>query len=153
MSVRDDGDEYVLVVVEKGTLVLKTQPLKASDLKRSLDESGKAVIYLNFEFDRAELKPDAKPVLDEVYGLLKADPALQLSIEGHTDNLGGADYNLALSQRRSAAVLKALIDRGVATVETARLQATGRGSATPIADNRTEEGRARNRRVELIKRS
>jgi OOP family OmpA-OmpF porin len=153
VSVRGDGDEYILVVVEKGPLQLKTKPLAVSDLKRSLDESGKAVIYVNFEFDRADLRKDAKPVLDSVYALLKADPALKLSINGHTDNLGSADYNRSLSEKRAAAVREALIARGLKGKDAARLDSAGFGPSQPIADNATEEGRARNRRVELVKRS
>ena len=147
------GSEYVLVVLEKGPLVIRTAPLRAADLKKSLDETGKAVLYVNFEYDRAVLKPDAKPVLDEVASVLKADPALKLSIEGHTDNLGSAAYNQSLSERRAAAVLASLVERGLLSTNTTRLQSAGRGASAPIADNKTDEGRARNRRVELIKRA
>lgn len=153
VSVLEDGDEYTLTVVEKGALVLKTEPLKANDLKRKLDQDGKAILYVNFDFDRATLKADAKPVLDEVYAVVKADPALRLSIEGHTDDRGPADYNRALSQRRAAAVVDALVARGLPAAQRSRLEAVGHGPAMPIADNKTDEGRARNRRVELIKRS
>lgn len=151
VSVRDDGDEYILVVVERGPLVLATTALSASDLKRAIDEFGKAIVYVNFQFDKADLRPDSKPVIDEVFALLKSDPALKLSIEGHTDALGAPDYNQALSQRRAAAVRAALLERGVSGGDPERLAAVGRGSSAPIADNKTEEGRARNRRVELIK--
>ncbi len=153
VSVRDEGDEYVLVVLEKGPLQLKIKPLAASELKRSLDESGKAILYLNFEFDRADLRKDAKPVLDSVYSLLKSDPGLKLSINGHTDNFGAADYNQALSQKRAEAVRLALLARGLAGKDASRLDAAGFGATLPIADNATEEGRARNRRVELVKRN
>lgn len=153
VSVRDDGDEYVLVVLEKGPLQLKTKTLAASDLKRSLDESGKAIIYVNFEFDRADIRTDAKPVLDAVYALLKSDPALKLSINGHTDNLGTDAYNKALSEKRAASVRAALLARGMAGKDASRIESAGFGASLPIADNASEEGRARNRRVELVKRS
>ena len=152
VSVRDEGGEYVLVVLEKGSLQLKTKPLAASDLKRSLDETGKAIIYVNFEFDRATLRPDAKPVLDSVYALLKAEPSLRLSIGGHTDNQGNDAYNQSLSEKRAQAVRKALVARGLKGKEAERLEAAGFGATMPIADNKTEDGRARNRRVELVKR-
>lgn len=151
VSVRDEGNEYVLVLLEKGALQVKTKPLPASELKKSLDATGKATIYVNFEFDRADLRPDAKPVLDEVYAVLKADPGLDLSIEGHTDGLGSAAYNQALSERRAAAVRDSLLQRGLGNDGEARLTSAGRGAAQPIADNATDEGRAKNRRVELIR--
>jgi len=152
VSVRDEGDEYVLVVLEKGPLQIKTKPLTSSELKKSLDETGKAILYVNFEFDRADLRPDAKPVVDQVYALLKEDPALRLSIEGHTDDRGPAAYNQALSERRAAAVRAALLERGLGKDGDARLTSSGKGAADPIADNATEEGRAKNRRVELVRR-
>ena len=152
VSVRDEGGEYVLVVLEKAPLQLKVKPLAASDLKRALDETGKAILYVNFEFDRASLRPDAKPVLDSVYALLKAEPALRLSIAGHTDNLGSDAYNQALSEKRAQAVREALVARGLKGRDAERLDAAGYGASMPIADNKTEEGRARNRRVELVKR-
>ena len=151
ISVRDEGDEYVIVVIEKGPLQVKTKPLTSSELKKSLDTTGKAVIYVNFEFDRADLRPDAKPVIDEVYALLKADPSLKLAIVGHTDDRGPAAYNQSLSERRAAAVRAALLARGLGKDGDARLTASGRGAAEPIADNATDEGRAKNRRVELIR--
>jgi len=152
VSVRDEGNEYVLVVVEKGPLQLKTKPLTSSELKKSLADTGKAIIYVNFEFDRADLRPDAKPVIDQVYALLKEDPALALSIEGYTDDRGPAAYNQSLSERRAAAVRAALLGSGLGKDGEARLTSTGHGASAPIADNATEEGRAKNRRVELIKR-
>jgi len=152
VSVRDEGDEYVLVVVEKGPLQLKTKPLTTSELKKSLDETGKAIIYVNFEFDRADLRPDAKPVLDQVYGLLKEDPKLALAIEGYTDDRGPAAYNQSLSERRAAAVRTALLARGLGKDGDARLTSAGHGASAPIADNATDEGRAKNRRVELVRR-
>jgi OOP family OmpA-OmpF porin len=152
VSVRDEGNEYVLVVLEKGPLLVKTKPLTADELKKSLDATGKAVIYVNFEFDKADLRPDAKPVIDQVDALLKADPTLALSIEGHTDDRGAAAYNQSLSERRAAAVKDALLKRGLGKDGASRLTSTGHGATQPIADNATDDGRAKNRRVELIKR-
>ncbi|MGE0801015.1 MAG: OmpA family protein [Lautropia sp.] len=152
VSVPGDGDEYVLVVLEQGPLVLRTKPLTPSELKKSIAETGRAIIYVNFEFDRADLRPDAKPVLDQVFALLKGDPALALSIEGHTDNRGNPAYNQTLSERRAAAVRSELLRRGLGANGAARLTSVGHGASAPIADNGTDEGRARNRRVELVKR-
>jgi outer membrane protein OmpA-like peptidoglycan-associated protein len=90
-------------------------------------------------------------VLDAVHALLKSTPALKLAINGHTDNRGPDAYNKTLSERRAAAVRAALIARGLPGKEASRVVSGGFGAAEPIADNGTEEGRARNRRVELVK--
>ena len=86
--------------------------------------------------------------MEEVVALLKADSVLRLSIEGHTDNVGNAVTNKTLSQARAQSVVKALVASGI---DAKRLQAKGFGSEVPVADNRSEEGRAKNRRVELVK--
>jgi len=142
----------VLVLLEKGPLQLRTKPLTSSELRKSLDETGKAILYVNFEFDRADLRPDAVPTLDQVYALLAEVPKLALSIEGHTDDRGPAPYNQALSERRAAAVRAALLARGLGKDGEARLTSSGHGASQPIADNASEEGRAKNRRVELVRR-
>ncbi|WP_414555007.1 OmpA family protein [Stenotrophomonas forensis] len=81
--------------------------------------------------------------------LLQGDPALKLSIEGHTDNSGAVAHNRSLSEDRARSVVAALTARGIAA---GRLQAAGFGADKPVADNGSEEGKARNRRVELVKR-
>jgi outer membrane protein OmpA-like peptidoglycan-associated protein len=86
--------------------------------------------------------------MDEINKLLAADAALKLSIEGHTDGTGGADHNRQLSTARARAVFGALVGLGV---DPSRLASKGFGPDKPIADNGTEEGRAKNRRVELVK--
>jgi outer membrane protein OmpA-like peptidoglycan-associated protein len=88
--------------------------------------------------------------MDEINKLLTADSALKLSIEGHTDSTGGADHNRQLSTARARAVFGALVGLGVAP---SRLSSKGFGPDKPLADNATEEGRAKNRRVELVKTS
>jgi outer membrane protein OmpA-like peptidoglycan-associated protein len=84
--------------------------------------------------------------LDDVVNILKADPALHLSVDGHTDNTGKPEKNMLLSQRRADAVKKYLVSKGVGED---RIIATGHGQTNPVADNKTAAGRARNRRVEL----
>ena len=79
--------------------------------------------------------------------MLSDTPALKLSINGHTDNTGDAGHNLQLSEARAASVVAALVDGGI---DRTRLQAKGFGQAEPVADNATEDGKARNRRVELV---
>lgn len=126
-------------------------PAKAAEspLARELDEKGQTVAYgLHFDTGSAQLRPEAQPVLDEAAAVLKARPQWRVAIEGHTDSVGGAAYNQALSQRRAQAVVAALAQRGVAAE---RLQAQGYGDTRPLADNASSLGRAQNRRVAITR--
>lgn len=100
-----------------------------------------------FDFDKATLRPESEVELREVVKLLMTYPKVRVEIQGHTDSIGTATYNLQLSQRRAEAVRDFLIANGIAA---GRLVARGYGSSRPVADNRTEEGRALNRRTELV---
>jgi outer membrane protein OmpA-like peptidoglycan-associated protein len=124
--------------------------VKASELARTIADSGKIALYgIHFDFDKADIKPESAPQLDEIAAMLRADGALRLMVVGHTDNQGAAAYNLDLSKRRADAVVAALTGRyGIAAD---RLLAQGMGSASPLASNDGEAGRAKNRRVELVK--
>lgn len=117
-------------------------------LKTQLEKYGKVVLYINFDFNKSTIRPDGKPIIAQVLKLLKDNPDLKLGINGHTDNVGSQSYNLRLSQQRAAAVVDALVAAGISK---SRLSSDGFGSGQPIADNSTEKGRAKNRRVELIK--
>lgn len=99
-----------------------------------------------FDFNKATLKPESDAVLQRVGGLMTKDPGLHAEIQGHTDNVGTPDYNVALSHARAASVAVWLTSHGVAAD---RLTAKGYGLTMPVADNRTDEGRAKNRRVEI----
>ena len=107
---------------------------------------------INFDFNKATIKPAFTPVLDEAARLLQDNPAVRVSIEGHTDSIGTVAYNQRLSERRANAVKSYLVSRGVAAD---RLETVGYGKSQPIAPNTTPdgrdnpEGRAMNRRVEL----
>lgn len=105
-------------------------------------------LYVNFDTDKATLRPDAAPTLAEVQKLLQQNPQLRLAVQGHTDNAGTPPHNQQLSEQRAQAVVASLTQAGIAA---SRLQAAGFGQTKPLADNTTEEGRARNRRVELVK--
>ncbi len=122
----------------------------ASEMAKALADDGRISLYgIYFDTDKSSLKPESKPTLDEIAALLKSQPELKLDVVGHTDNVGEADYNLGLSNRRANAVVAALIeDYGI---DAARLQASGAGLTRPVASNDDEAGRARNRRVELVK--
>jgi len=143
------GNVAVLRVVETKEMESgKIDFPSASQMQQALADAGKIALYgILFDLDKATLKPESKPTLDEIAKLLTSKPDLKLKIVGHTDNQGGADYNLDLSRRRAASVVAALVSQyGIAAD---RLTTEGAGMTQPIASNDTEDGRARNRRVEL----
>ncbi|MBI2222192.1 MAG: OmpA family protein [Acidobacteria bacterium] len=100
-----------------------------------------------FDTGKAELKPESEAALAEVVKLLQASAALRVWVVGHTDNVGTVDANVALSSARAASVVKALQRKGV---DPKRLAPHGAGPYAPVASNATEDGRAKNRRVELV---
>lgn len=101
---------------------------------------------VNFDFDKSDIRPDSRPVLDQAAEVLRQSPNVRISVEGHTDAVGSEVYNEKLSVRRAEAVFRYLVNHGV-TPE--RMEVTGYGQARPVADNDSESGRAQNRRVEL----
>jgi len=107
-----------------------------------------SIIFRNIQFDlnKSNIKPESYPVLDEVVDYLKANPNVKMEVQGHTCNLGKAEYNLKLSDRRAASVKTYLVGKGVAAD---RLETKGYGLTMPVAPNDKEENRARNRRVEF----
>lgn len=144
----DDG-------VSAGWMILETKPfkataslIKAEEMKKELDAKGHIALYINFDTDKASIKSDSQPVIDEIQKLLSANAGLKIVIEGHTDNSGVAAHNKKLSEDRANAVKTALTGKGI-TAD--RLQAKGLGADKPIADNSTEDGKAKNRRVEIVK--
>jgi len=101
---------------------------------------------VHFDFDKATLKPEAKPILDEAVQVLKQEGSVDIVVEGHTDSIGTEQYNLRLSRRRADTVRRYLVDHGIAA---SRITAEGFGESKPVASNDTADGRAQNRRVEL----
>lgn len=138
-----------VVVLEKEGMKQSLGFLDATAMKQAIDKDGRVALYINFDTDKATLRPDAQPVIDEIGKLLDGDATLKLSIEGHTDNTGTPSHNLTLSTARARSVLGALVGLGI---DPARLASKGHGQDKPVADNGSEEGRAKNRRVELVKR-
>lgn len=137
-----------VVVLERQAMASKLAFLDAAAMKKKLDADGRIALYINFDTDKATLRPDATPVIDEIARLLQGDTALKLSIEGHTDSTGTAERNRVLSKQRAEAVRDVLVAKGI---DSARLGAQGFGPDKPLADNKDESGRAKNRRVELVK--
>ena len=139
------------------TTVVAEQPFKqtiafvtADAMQSQLASAGHVALYINFDTDKAAIRPDGRPAVDEIAKLLEKDPSLKLTIEGHTDNVGDPAHNKALSQQRADAVMGSLLAGGIAKD---RLSAVGLGDAKPVADNQDDTGRAKNRRVELVKRT
>lgn len=128
-----------------------TQKLEASadSWFDEISKTGRVAVYgINFDSGKATLKPESEEVLAELQKLTAGHAQLKLRIEGHTDNVGGAAANKKLSQDRALAVKAWLVKMGTAETQ---LSSAGLGDSQPLADNKTEEGRARNRRVELVK--
>ena len=157
--VKDGQETWVQIEKGNGKIWLRIVEKKAMEqiivadaaaFGNDIRSAGHASVYgINFDTGKSTIKPESAQAIGEVAKLLTADPGLKIFVVGHTDNVGGVDSNIKLSQDRAAAVLQALVrDHGIAP---ARLRAFGCGSFAPVASNDTEEGRAKNRRVELGK--
>ena len=140
-----------LDVVELKPMEDKMVVLDAGTLRTEIASEGRVAVYgILYDFDKADIRPDSQPQLDEIAALLKDNPDLDVLIVGHTDAKGALDYNRDLSLRRANAVVAALTSGFDIAAD--RLVAVGVGMAAPVATNRTEEGRAKNRRVEIVER-
>jgi outer membrane protein OmpA-like peptidoglycan-associated protein len=124
------------------------QEVTAGDMLAALNKQGFVALYINFDTNKATIKPESKPIVDQIVLLLKDNPTLKVSVEGHTDNTGAPARNKTLSQERAQSVMNALTAAGI---DKKRLSAVGWGQDKPMADNKTEEGKAKNRRVEIVK--
>jgi outer membrane protein OmpA-like peptidoglycan-associated protein len=125
------------------------QVIRADAMAAALDKEGFVALDIHFATAKAEILPESRPIIDEIVSLLKIRPNLRVGVEGHTDNTGSPAANKSLSNARAKAVVDAIAAAGISSN---RLEPVGYGQERPIADNRTEEGRAKNRRVELVKR-
>jgi OOP family OmpA-OmpF porin len=154
-------DTYAVVVVSKNNDditaqltvaaigALENKMVDAAAMAKGLGEKGHIALYgIYFDTDKAILKPESRPTLDEISKLLNAQPRLSVFIVGHTDNQGAFDYNMNLSRQRADAVAAALVQNY--RIDKARLRTAGLGYLAPIGSNASEDGRALNRRVELV---
>jgi outer membrane protein OmpA-like peptidoglycan-associated protein len=143
------GNTYNINIIEKEAM---TQDVvaDASSMAKNINETGKVAVYgIYFDTGKSSLKPESAPTLQEIAKLLKSDPSLKLYVVGHTDNTGVFEANIKLSIDRANAVVDVLVSQH--GVNAARLKAWGNGPTAPVAANNTEEGKALNRRVELVK--
>ncbi len=140
----------VVHIVEPKPREQKMVVVKADDMARTIGSTGRVALYgIFFDTDKADLKQESSPTLQEIAALLNSDPKLAILIVGHTDNQGAYDYNLDLSRRRAEAVVKALTASYRADAR--RLRAAGVGMLAPAASNDADDGRSKNRRVEVVK--
>jgi outer membrane protein OmpA-like peptidoglycan-associated protein len=150
VAVHDAGVTYILTIVEEAALVQQVE-FTATDLAKQLAEKGSVALHgILFDTGKATIKPESKTALAPIGELLAQDQALKLEIQGHTDNVGAAAANLKLSQDRAAAVKAYLV--ATFSIPQERLTSAGFGDTKPVADNKTDAGRAQNRRVELVKK-
>jgi outer membrane protein OmpA-like peptidoglycan-associated protein len=142
------GDHYLLTFVEKEAMKQEVTA-DAKFMAEGISSTGHVAIYgIYFDFNKSDAKPESEPALQEINKLLSSNTNLKVFIVGHTDNVGGVDYNMKLSQARADAVVKVLTAKY--KVSPQRLKAYGVGQLAPVAPNKTEDGRAKNRRVELV---
>jgi len=124
------------------------QDIQASAMLDKLNKDGFIALYINFETGKSDIKPESQKIIDQIAEMLVQNPGLKISIEGHTDNVGTPASNQTLSLNRANAVMAALVKKGI---DKSRLSAQGWGQTKPIADNGTTDGKALNRRVEIVK--
>jgi outer membrane protein OmpA-like peptidoglycan-associated protein len=141
--------KYGFTIIQKEAMaqdVVANAEVFSNDIKTT----GHAAVYgIYFDTGKSTIKAESVAAIAQVAKLLKSDPNLKVHIEGHTDNVGNVDSNIKLSQSRAEAVIQALVNNnGIAA---ARLRPFGCGQFAPVTTNDTEEGRAKNRRVELVK--
>lgn len=164
---RAEGDVYVAMCVATSWFqkfpvvqldIIETKPMEtglikvnAEALAKDIEQTGHVSIYgIFFDTGKADVKPQSEEALAEIAKLLTQERALNLYVVGHTDNVGTLASNIDLSKRRAEAVVKVLVSKY--SIGTERLYAAGVGPLSPVATNKFEEGRAKNRRVELVKR-
>jgi len=148
VGVFNQGDLYTLDIVERQAMGQDVS-MDSAALAQQLKDSGKAAIYgIYFDTGKSSLKPESDPALQGIAKLLQENPRLRLYVVGHTDSQGEIGANLRLSEARANEVMKRLVS--AYAVSAGRLKAYGVGPLAPVTSNQTEEGRAKNRRVELV---
>ena len=148
VNVQSNSAQGNVFIMELKDFEQTIKKYSAEQMKIDIDKTGKAILHINFDTDKATLQTDGQKVVEEILALLNANPTLKLSIEGHTDNSGSAARNQKLSIDRANTVMYALAAKGI---DIKRLKATGFGAEKPLKANDTEENKAENRRVELVK--
>jgi OmpA-OmpF porin, OOP family len=157
-SLKKNSKEYIICVamgngnIGHDLMVLEVELMKqeitANDIMDALNKDGYISLNILFETGKSAIQNESLPIVDQVFELMNGNATLKISIEGHTDNVGVPENNKKLSNDRAKAVMDALIAKGI---DKSRMSFIGWGQEKPVADNRTDEGRAKNRRVEIVK--
>lgn len=148
VSIQSNVSQGQVFVIELKDFEPNIAAYVASDIQKQLETNGKAILHINFDTDKATLKPDGLQTVTEIVKVLKSNESMKISINGYTDNSGNESRNLKLSKERAASVKNEIIKAGI---DSNRLDSNGFGQDSPIANNTTQDGKAQNRRVELIK--
>jgi OOP family OmpA-OmpF porin len=138
--VNDEDDKCPTLA---GTIENNGCPVVKQDIVNKVEIAARNIFFANASF---KLLNTSNKALNDIAKIMKDDPNLKLTIDGHTDNVGTADYDMKLSQNRANSVKSYLVSKGI---DASRMIATGYGSTKPVADNKTSKGRAKNRRVEM----
>jgi len=142
----NDGRTIDITILQQKAM---EQEITANDMWQALQKDGFMALYINFDTNKSTIKQESTGIIDQIVELMKSQPGLALSIEGHTDSQGTPKRNKTLSLDRAKAVIKAVAKGGISE---SRMSPIGWGQEKPVADNKTEEGRAKNRRVEIVKK-
>ena len=124
------------------------QDINANEMLEAINKNGSIALQINFETGKSAIKPESQTIVDQIAAMLSSEPSLKVSIEGHTDNTGIPASNKTLSENRAKSVVLALVAKGI---DKTRLSSKGFGQEKPVTDNGTDEGKAKNRRVEIVK--
>jgi OmpA-OmpF porin, OOP family len=144
-----EGRGYNLTTVKTKPMEQSMQAANADGWAQQINQTGRVSVYgINFDTGKATLRPESESVLAEMAALLQKQPEWYMLVAGHTDTVGTDAVNVPLSRQRAEAVIAWLGAKGI---DKSRLTAAGFGAKKPLADNTTEEGRAKNRRVDLVK--
>jgi outer membrane protein OmpA-like peptidoglycan-associated protein len=140
-----EGEGYDMVIAEKEAM---NQDIQANEMFDKINSGDALTLYINFETGKSAIKSESQSIVDELHKMLSSNPALKIIIEGHTDNVGNSTSNKALSEQRATSVKTSLVSKGISAD---RIKTLGYGQEKPVANNSTEAGKAKNRRVEIKK--